>query len=104
MKTVRAYLAISGTILVLPLLSFASAQVQVESKVTCDQLVHGKLGQPRTIAAWLSGFYNGKRDSTILDIQNFENDLNKLQNFCYQEKNFEMPVMQAIEQILAKTK
>jgi hypothetical protein len=47
----------------------------------------------------LSGFYHGKRDNRIIDTQGFEENLSKLERFCYQEKNFKLPVMQAIEQV-----
>jgi acid stress chaperone HdeB len=81
------------------------AQVTIDaSKITCDQFVHGKVGQPRVVAAWLSGFYNGKRDNAIIDTQNFQANLNKLETFCYDEKNFSLPVMQAIEQAMAPAK
>ena len=92
---------VSGLILALFLASSAQAQVSIDaSKITCDQFVHAKVGPPRTLAAWLSGFYYGKRNSQIVDTQNFEANLNKLENFCYQEKNFKLPVMHAIEQVI----
>jgi acid stress chaperone HdeB len=83
-------------------LSLCSAQAQVSidvSKVTCDQFVHGKVGATRTVAAWLSGFYNGRQNNQVVDTQAFETSLSKLEQFCYQEKNFNMPVLQAIESI-----
>jgi acid stress chaperone HdeB len=93
--------------LVLAIVSTASAQAQVTldaSKVTCDQFVHSKIGTPRVTGAWLSGFYNGKRDNRILDLQNYEGNLSKLEQFCYLEKNFKMPVMQAIEELFGAGK
>jgi hypothetical protein len=93
--------------LVLAIVSTASAQAQVTldaSKVTCDQFVHSKVGPPRVIGAWLSGFYNGKRDNRILDLQTYEGNLSKLEQFCYLEKNFKMPVMQAIEELFGAGK
>ena len=93
--------------LVLAIVSTASAQAQVTldaSKVTCDQFVHSKISSPRLIGAWLSGFYNGKRDNRNLDMQNYEENLSKLERFCYEEKNFKMPVMQAVEQIFGPGK
>lgn len=105
MKKIRALIVITGLVLVLPLPSSADAQVRIDaSKITCDQFVHGKVGVPRTVAAWLSGFYNGKRDSSVLDIREFEKDVIKLQDFCYQEKNFDLPVMQAIDQAIVNSK
>jgi hypothetical protein len=94
----RADLVVAATILALFSVSPVQAQVTIDaSKVTCDQFVHAKVGPPRTVAAWLSGFYHGKRDHGVIDKQNFETNLNKLMSFCYDEKNFSVPVMQAIE-------
>jgi len=95
--------AITGLVLALFLGSPAQAQLSLDvSKITCDQFVHSKIGSPRTLAAWLSGYYNGKRNVQNVDPQQFEANLNKLTKFCYQEKNFKMPVMQAIEDVLGK--
>ncbi len=97
-----AYL-VAGLVLALSLTSPGQAQLSLDvSKITCDQFVHSKLGSPRTLAAWLSGYYNGKRNVQTVYPQQFEANLNKLTKFCYQEKNFKTPVMQAIEDVLGK--
>ena len=80
----------------------AQAQTTIDaSKITCAQFVHSVVGNPRVVAAWLSGFYDGKRDNRVISLQNFEENLSKLEQFCYQEKNFKMPVMQAIEKLFS---
>ena len=62
--------------------SLVQGQVIIEvSKSNCRQFV-GALGEPRTVAAWLSGYYHGKKDSTTIDKQNFELNLSELTNFC----------------------
>ena len=95
----------SGLILALCSVSIVQAQSTIDaSKITCDQFVHSKIGNPRTIAAWLSGFYNGKRDNRVIDLQNYEANLSKLEQFCYEEKNFRLPVMQAIEKVIGDGK
>jgi hypothetical protein len=33
-------------------------------------------------------------------LQNFEANLSKLENFCSDEKNFKLPVMQAVERAI----
>jgi hypothetical protein len=97
--------AVLGLILTLCSVSIVQAQGTIDvSKITCDQFVHSKVGNPRTIAAWLSGFYNGKRDNRVIDLQNYEADLRKLEKFCYEEKNFRLPVMQAIEKVIVDGK
>lgn len=96
---------VSGFFLTLFFIPLAQAQVTIDaSKITCDQFVHGKVGEPRTVAAWLSGFYNGKRNNALIDTQSFQSNLNKLETFCYDEKNFSLPVMQAIERTMGSAK
>jgi hypothetical protein len=58
----------------------------------------------RSANRWLSGFYHGKRDSRIIDLQGFEENLTKLEFFCQDEKNFKLLVMQAIKQVLGASK
>ena len=99
------YLIVSALVFVLPWTSSAQAQITLDAtKITCDQFVHAKVGSPRTIAAWLSGFYHGTRDNRIIDLQDFEANLSKLEQLCYQEKNFRLPVMQAIEEVIGVSK
>ena len=46
------------------------AQITLDiAKITCDQFTSFKITDPQHIAIWLSGFYNGKRDNTVLDTQ-----------------------------------
>ena len=79
------------------------AQVTVDvTKVNCDQFVHHKISEPRLIAAWLSGYYNAKRNNRVLDLQTFEENMSKVTNYCSDEKNFKVPVMKAVEQVLGK--
>jgi acid stress chaperone HdeB len=101
----RADLVISGAILALFLASPAQAQVTLDASIiTCDQFVHSKIGAPRIVAAWLSGFYNGKRNNAVIDKQNFEANLTKVVNFCYHKKNYKVPVMQAVERAIGSGK
>jgi hypothetical protein len=82
----------------------AQAQVTIDvTKVNCDQFVHHKISQPRLIAAWLSGYYNAKRNNRVIDLQTFEENLSKVTNFCSDEKNYKVPVMKAVEQVLGKS-
>ena len=101
----RAHLA--ATVLALTLFSgsIAHSQVTIEvSKVTCDQFVNGKIGQPRMTAAWLSGYYHGKKGSTTIDTQDFEANLAEQTDFCRTGNNGKILVMRAIEQMLKKPK
>ena len=103
----RPNFVVSGLILVLVFSSVSAVQAQLTldaSKITCDQFVHSKVAPTRTVAAWLSGFYSGKRNNRVIDPQSLEENLSKLEKFCYEEKNFKIPVMQAVEKVIGKGK
>jgi acid stress chaperone HdeB len=56
---------------VLPFLTFAippaRAQVTVDvAKITCEQYVLFTVADPHDIAMWLSGYFNSKRNNTLL--------------------------------------
>jgi len=100
----RVGFLVSALVLAIFLTPAARAQVQLDvSKITCDQLVHSKIGPPRLVAAWLSGFFNGRGNNHMIEADAFQTNLSKLETFCYDEKNFRIPVMQAIEQALRKS-
>jgi hypothetical protein len=65
-------------------------------QVNCDQFVHHKISEPRLIAAWLSGYYNAKRNNRVIDLQTLEENMGKVTNYCSDEKNFKVPVMKAV--------
>jgi acid stress chaperone HdeB len=99
------YLIVLEVICAIFSVSSAAAQVTIDAtKITCDQYVHSKIASPRIIAAWLSGYYNGKSGNQVVDLKSFEANLRKLERFCYQEKNFNIPVMQAVEKAIGEGK
>jgi acid stress chaperone HdeB len=98
---------VTGLVLSSIVFATASAQAQVivdVSKITCDQYVHAKITTPNLIAAWLSGYYNAKRNNTIIDLDTLEDNVSKVKNYCYDEKNFKVPIMKAVEQVLGGRK
>jgi acid stress chaperone HdeB len=102
----------------------AQAQVSIDvSKITCDEYVHDKIPPPDFLsfsaigslearamftrwlfAAWLSGYYHAKRNDWIINLESFEDNVSKLTNYCYDEKNFKVPIMEAIERVLGGRK
>jgi acid stress chaperone HdeB len=79
------------------------AQTTIDvSKITCEQWLSFKVADPNFIALWLSGYYNGKRDNTIVEVQAFKDDIEKLKTFCITNpKTF---VMKAVETKIIKKK
>ena len=96
----------------------ARAQVSIDfSKITCDEYVHDKIPtsdfisfpavgslEARAmlsrwlIANWLSGYYHAKRNSWIINVESFQDNVNELTNYCYDEKNFNVQLREAIEE------
>jgi hypothetical protein len=98
---------VTGFVLSSIVLATAPTQAQVSvdvSKITCDQYVHAKIATPLYLAAWLSGYYNAKRNNLMVDLQTLEENATKVQNYCYDEKNFKVPVMKAVERVLGGRK
>jgi acid stress chaperone HdeB len=77
----------------------AHAQVTVDvSKITCEQYILYTVADPHDIAMWLSGYYNGKRNNTVLDTQQFREHGKKVMDYC--ELNLKSTVMDAVEKVL----
>jgi acid stress chaperone HdeB len=96
------YFRLVAASLLIVLASASSVQAQMSlgvSKITCDQFVHHKVGSPRMIAAWLSGYYNAKRNNLTIDLQNVEAMADKVEFYCENQNNWAVPVMQAIERL-----
>jgi acid stress chaperone HdeB len=92
-------------LIVITLASPARSQMILDvSKITCDQYVHSKIATPNYIAAWMSGYFSAKRNDLMLDIQALQERVSKLERFCYDEKNFQIPVMKAIERLFPSSK
>ena len=64
--------------------SGAFAQVMLDmSTVTCDQFIKYKVADPKLIAAWLNGYFHGKRADTKVDTQKLNADADKVEKFCF---------------------
>jgi acid stress chaperone HdeB len=77
----------------------AHAQMTVDfTKITCKQFVISKFARPKSVAYWLSGYYNGKSGNTVIDIRGMEQNVHKLETYC--RKNYDMAVMDAAKDVL----
>jgi hypothetical protein len=87
-------------LMLVALVTSAEAQMTLDvSKITCDQYVHSKIANPNYIAAWMSGYYSAKRSQHLIDPQALHDKVGKLEQYCYEEKNFKVTVMQAVERL-----
>lgn len=69
------------------------------AKITCDQLLGEKLASTsRDIVLLLTGYYNGKRNNTLIERQAIKRDEEKVNSYCYQ--HHETTVMDAVKNVL----
>ena len=85
-------------------ISTAHAQMTVDvAKITCRQFLLGHVGgSTRSVANWLSGYYNGKRDNTVIEVGSMQKNVHDLERYC--RKHYEMPVMDAAKSALGAEK
>jgi acid stress chaperone HdeB len=76
------------------------AQVSIDvAKMTCGQFATFKVANPKFIAIWLNGYHHGTRGDTVIDTQQLDSDTQKIQDYC--TKNENVPLMQAVETVIA---
>ena len=87
---------IVGALTILALQPTAYAQVTVDvSKITCEQME--RVRDPDTLAAWLSGYYHGERRNSLVDMEQFKDNTQKLKATCRLAGNFKRPIMELID-------
>ena len=65
--------------------SEAPAQMTVDvAKITCRQYLFDRTFSPRApmIPNWLSGYFNGLRNNTVVDIGAMEKNKDKVEDYC----------------------
>lgn len=88
----------SGAIFALLMTSFAQAQTTIDvAKITCEQFVLMRVADPDYLAIWLNGYYNGKRNTTTIDVQRLKDNARKVKSYCLYNKG---TLMEAVEKLL----
>jgi len=94
-----------GVLLALVGTPAAQAQMSLDvAKITCRQALFDKFISTKTklLALWLSGYYNGKRGNTTIDINAIEANQDKVEDYC--RLNQDITVMEAVEKVLGPKK
>ncbi len=82
--------------LLLGLSSPLSAQVTIDvATISCNQFATYKISHPDRIAIWMDGYFHGKRGDLTVDIQELDENADKLQQYCL--KNPDVLLLQAVE-------
>lgn len=91
----RFALMVFSSVLAMEITSDARAQVIVDMrKITCEQLLTASPDAVDT-AVWLSGYYNGLRKNTQLDLAQFKKNAESVVAGC--QANPKKTVMEQIE-------
>ena len=101
---VKARLLLTSALLMFVQIPTMQAQETVDvAKMTCQQILKEELASPtHDIVLWLSGYYNGKRNSTIINLRTINDDEKKVRIYCY--KNLDTTVLDAIKNVLGLDK
>ena len=99
----RLWRTIPIVVLALSARSGAQAQVTIDvAKITCDQFTLYKITDPQNIAIWISGYYHGQRNTTIIDTQQLAGALQKIKDYCNLRP--QETVMHAVESVFGPPK
>ena len=99
----RCRLMVLGVVAVVSSTQPVQAQVTIDvSKITCEQFILFKVTDPQKIAIWLNGYHHAKRENTVVETQTFSEFYERAKDYC--RANFNMPVMQAVDNLLAGKK
>src|SRR5471030_1705981 len=83
--------------------SAAQGQVTIDvAKISCEQFRGYAITDPNNIALWLSGYYNGQRNNTIIKVESFKENLEKEKDYCITHPT--VTVMQAVSAVLGNGK
>jgi len=81
----KAYFVILAALSVALLASQARAQMTVDvAKITCRQYLFDRTFSPRApmIANWLSGYFNGQKNNTVVDLGAMAKNKDKVEDYC----------------------
>ena len=102
--TVKIRLLLTSALFLFVQIPTMQAQETVDvAKITCQQILKEELASPtHDIVLWVSGYYNGKRNSTIINLRTINDDEKKVRLYCY--KNLDTTVLDAIKNVLGLDK
>ena len=92
----KAYFVTLTALSVLLSASQVRAQMTVDiAKITCRQYLFDRTFSPRApmIANWLSGYFNGQKNNTVVDLGVMAKNKDKVEDYC--RMNQDVTIMEA---------
>jgi len=98
--TVKARLLFTSALFLFVQIATMQAQEKLDlAKITCEQLQGEKLATPsRDIVLMLTGYYNAKRNTTIIEPQTVKKHEEEVESYC--DKHGQTTVMDAVKNVL----
>jgi hypothetical protein len=100
----KAYFVILAALLLLSA-SETQAQMTVDvAKITCKQYLFDRTFSPRApmIANWLSGYFNGLKNNTVVDLGEMAKNKDKVEDYC--RMNQDVTLVEAAKRALGLPK
>jgi hypothetical protein len=81
----------------------AQAQQTIDvAKITCEQFLAGKVADSRSVTIWLSGYYNGTRNNTVLDVSALQKNSQDVMDYCISHPS--VVLMNPVKTLFGKSK
>jgi hypothetical protein len=98
--TVKLRLLLTSALFLSAQIPTTQAQETLDlAKITCEQFMMEKLAYTsRDVVLWLSGYYNGRRNNTIIEPQTIKKHEEQVNSYCY--KHGDTTVMDAVKNVL----
>jgi hypothetical protein len=95
----KARLLLTSALFMFAQIPTSQAQATLDvSKITCEDYFMDKITFSQYVVMWLSGYYNGKRNNTIIEPDAVKQNEEKVNRYCYQHR--ETTVMDAAKIVL----
>src|SRR5271163_3163780 len=75
----------------------ASAQVIDVAKISCKQYLTGNIVRQDYLTLWLSGYYNGTRNDTVIGTHTVQQIADKVGTYC--RSNLDAGLMDAVQNV-----
>jgi acid stress chaperone HdeB len=80
----------------------ATAQTVDVAKISCKQFLIGNIIRRDYLALWLSGYYNGTRNDTVVETSTVQKIADKVSTYC--RSNLDATLMDAVQNSLGAEK
>jgi HdeA/HdeB family len=101
-RQVKALRTLSVALFAIVAAGNASAQVIDVAKISCKQYLTGNIVRQDYLSLWLSGYYNGTHNDTVIETNTVQKVTDKIGTYC--RSNLDAGLMDAVQKALGGAK